>query len=173
LLAGWQTSPRRRHDLTMTNNTRRLLLGALTIVVVLGGMLLIALGPASDRDTTNLGSDQFDSLRPAKVARDAAEGPIFFPDPLQQGRDIYIAHEGDDPTTGFIAFSAVNADTDCLLQFDRDIGDLVDTCDDSRHPADGTDQLQYPIEVRDDRLVIDLNFQERETDPESSDQEEP
>lgn len=157
----------------MTNNTRRLLLGGLTIVVVLGGMLLIALGPASDRETTNLGSDLFDSLRPAKVARDAAEGPIFFPDPLQQGRDIYVTHEGDDPNSGFIVFSAVNEETRCLLQFDRDAGDLYDECDNSRHPADGGDQLHYPVEVRDDRLVIDLNFQERDPEPQGTDQGEP
>ena len=145
----------------MSTNARRLLLGFVTCVVVIGVLFAIAAGPGSDREVSNLGSDEFDTLRPEKVARDAAEGPLFFPDPLREGRDIYVAHDGGPATEGFTAFSAVNAATGCLLQYERDAGDLVDVCDDSRHPADGSTQLQYPVEVRDDRLVIDLNFQER------------
>lgn len=145
----------------MSANARRVLLGVIAGVAVIGGLFAIAAGPGSDREVSNLGTDQFDTLRPEKVARDAAEGPLFFPDPIREGRDIYVAHDGGPATEGFTAFSAVNDDTGCLLQFDRNAGDLVDVCDDSHHPADGSTQLQYPVEVRDDRLVIDLNFQER------------
>ena len=145
----------------MSHNARRLLLGAFLIAAVFGALWLIAIGPASDREVSNLGPDQFDTLRPQNVARAAVEGPVFFPDPISEGRDIYLTHDGGDLDDGFAAFSAVNETTECLLQFDRDLRVLVDTCDQSQHPADGSTQLQYPVVVRDDRLVIDLNFQDR------------
>ncbi len=146
----------------MSANARRLLLGAITVIAVIVGLFAIAAGPGSDREVSNLGSDEFDSLRPEKVARDAAEGPLFFPDPIREGRDIYVAHDGGPATEGFTVFSALNSETGCLLQYERDTGDLVDVCDGSRHPADGSTQLRYPVEVRDDRLIIDLNFEERD-----------
>ena len=156
----------------MSHNTRRLLLGAVTIAAVFLGMWLIAAGPGSDRDVANLGSDEFDTLRPEKVARDAAEGPLFFPDPLREGRDIYVAHDGGADTEGFTAFSAVNAAPGCLLQYEREADVLIDTCDGTVHGATGSTQLQYPVEVRDDRLVIDLNFQQREPAPTGADEGE-
>jgi hypothetical protein len=157
----------------MSPNLRRVLLGVVFVGVVTGGLWLIAAGPASDRDVSNLGSDTFDSLRPSNVARAAAEGPVFFPDPLGEGRDIYITHAGGDLDEGFVAFSAVNDDTGCLLQYEPDTDDLMDTCDGSRHPADGSTQLRYPVEVRDDRLIIDLNFRERDQAPQGADEGEP
>ena len=147
----------------MSVNTRRIVLGAMTAVAVVVGLWLIAAGPASDRSVSNLGTDRFDSLRPQNVARDAAEGPIYFRDPLNEGRDIYLTHDGGDIDAGFRAFSALNADTGCLLQYDPDANDLFDVCDGSRKSVDFAGQLEYPITIRDDRLVIDLNFQERST----------
>lgn len=152
----------------MSPNSRRLLLGAATVVLVLGGLWLIAAGPGSDRSVSNLGPERFDSLRPQNVARDAAEGPIYFRDPLNEGRDIYLTHDGGDIDSGFRAFSAVNTATGCLLQYDPTAGDLFDVCDESRHGADFAGQLEYPVTVRDNRLVIDLNFQERATTTTSS-----
>ena len=67
----------------MSTNARRILLGVVAAVAVIGGLFAIAAGPGSDREVSNLGTDQFDTLRPEKVARDAAEGPLFFPDPIR------------------------------------------------------------------------------------------
>ncbi len=145
----------------MRGSARTVAIGVIVVVAVLVALWLIAAGPGSDRSVSNLGPDRFDTLRPAKVARDAAEGPLFFPDPLDEGRELYVGHEGDDPAEGFIAFGARNPSTDCLVQFDREAGDLVDVCDGSRHPPDGSTLYRYPVEVRDDRLIIDLNFEER------------
>lgn len=145
----------------MSTNARRLLLGTVTVIAVMLGLWLIAVGPGSDREVSNLGPDRFESLRPRNVARAAAEGPVFFPDPIREGRDIYITHDGGDLDDGFAAFSAVNENTGCLLQYDRAAGDLFDVCDESRHSVDFAGQLEYPVSVRDDRLVIDLNFQDR------------
>lgn len=145
----------------MKGSARTAAIGIAVVAIVVVALWVIAAGPGSDRSVSNLGPDRFDTLRPAKVARDAAEGPLFFPDPLDEGRELYVGHEGDDPDTGFIAFGARNPSTDCLVQYDTDAGDLFDLCDGSRHPADGSTLYRYPVEVRDDRLIIDLNFQER------------
>ena len=48
----------------MSANARRVLLGVIAGVAVIGGLFAIAAGPGSDREVSNLGTDQFDTLRP-------------------------------------------------------------------------------------------------------------
>ncbi|MFT5530591.1 MAG: hypothetical protein ACI91O_000604 [Candidatus Poriferisodalaceae bacterium] len=143
----------------MSPTAQRVVFSAVVIVVAIGGLFALAWGPASDRDVSNLGPDEFRVN--ARTIRDAApEGPVFFGDPIDEGRDIYVSHAGSTTTSGYVAYSA-RGTSGCLLQLDREIGDLVDTCDGTRYSSTGERLDAYPVRYLNDRLFIDLNFRER------------
>ncbi|MGY9072156.1 MAG: hypothetical protein ACKVHU_04330 [Acidimicrobiales bacterium] len=143
----------------MNPTVQRVALGASVIVLGLIGLFLLAWGPASDRSVSNLGPDEFRVN--ARTIREAApEGPVFFADPISEGRDIYVTHSGATTTSGFTAFAA-RADSGCLVEYDRALGDLADTCTGVRYPSTGEGLLEYPVRYSNERLFVDLNFQER------------
>ena len=147
----------------MSNNARRLLLGTATVVVVIIGLVIIAATVGSDRTVTNLGDEVFGDIRAERVVRDVAEGgPVFYPDLTDGRRDIWVTHVGDDPSTGFLVLLA-RAPSGCLIQWDPAAGDFYDICDETvRFAADGTGLEQYPYEIDDGKLIIDLNFADRD-----------
>ena len=153
----------------MTPNTLRIALGAALALLVLAIVWIAAATVGSNRSITNLGDDQFSDVRAASVIADVAEGgPVFYRDLTGGERDIWITHIGDDPANGFIVLSAV-APSGCLVQWDRQTADFFDICDETvRFPPNGEGLAQYPVELDDGKLIIDLNFESRQPD-ESSD----
>lgn len=143
-------------------HTGRAVLVALVGVVVALGIAFGVASLAGRGDVeVNLGDDRFD----AGDVEDRAEGvddggPVLFPDPANFTRSIYIDHSGDDPARGWVAFGAFVPDRpECSLTFDRDDERFVadEPCDASvSYPRSGAGLRQYPAEVVDGRLLIDL-----------------
>lgn len=111
-----------------------------------------------------LGDDRFDAGQVENIAGPIAEdGPLIFPDPAFRGRPIFVQHLGDDPQTGWLAFSAFDPnDASCIVVWDPDQQLFVNECDGSTYPPDGTGLRQFPTEVVDGRLLVDLNAVERQ-----------
>lgn len=132
------------------------------VAVLLIGFLLSAT-VLRDRGSNSLGDDRFQDLRAADVlvAVDSG-GPLYFADLTDGGRDIYVTHIGDDDLSGFLAFSARNAATGCLVQWSVTDANFSDLCQpDLVFGADGSGLQQYPVELIGGRLLVDLNFAER------------
>jgi len=146
----------------MSTNTRRLLFGAGTTVVAIAVVWIAAATVGTNRSATNLGDERFEDVRAAQVVENVADGgPVFYRDLTGGDRDIWITHIGDDPSTGFVVLSAV-APSGCLVQWDATAADFYDICDDTiRYPADGAGLGEFPFELVDGKLVIDLNFDSR------------
>jgi len=83
-----------------------------------------------------LGDDRFDAGQIERQARTIAEdGPITYP-PLVGDRVLIVNHLGDDPTTGWLAFSArpPGAHPECIVGWQPDEGVFVDPCTDECTP---------------------------------------
>ncbi|MDG2262261.1 MAG: hypothetical protein P8N50_07965 [Actinomycetota bacterium] len=147
----------------MSNNSRRLTVGAVAVLVVVSLVWLTAATIGSDRGTANLGDTRFADVRSDLVVSAVAEGgPVFYPDLTDGRRDIWITHTGDDALRGFVVLSA-RAPSGCLVQWEPTSTEFFDICDETiRFPADGGDLDRYPVDVEDGRLIIDLNFAGRD-----------
>jgi hypothetical protein len=116
-----------------------------------------------------LGDDRFDAGNvEARSASIAEEGPILFADVAGGSRDIYVQHIGDDPDTGWYAFSATapGKPRDCFLEWKADREEFED-CDGDVLPADGAGLLSYPVAIEGGTLLVDINAEFREDDEES------
>ncbi|HEC08313.1 MAG TPA: hypothetical protein ENI86_01960 [Acidimicrobiales bacterium] len=145
----------------MSDTSKRVVAGIVAVVVTIGALYLVAAGPASDRATTQLGDEVFGDLEAASVAADvASDGPLFFADLTGGSRDIWVTHSGVADNTGFDALSALDP-AGCPVDWDRERGEFVSTCDGTGYGPDGTGLTHYPVTVSDGKLVIDLNFDQR------------
>lgn len=140
--------------------------GKAVVVALVGvgfalGVAFLVASLASRGDVeVRLGDDRFNAGRTENLARIIEEDgqPILFPDPANFVRAIYIDHVADDPDEGWIAFGAFVPDRpDCTLIFDDGAGEFVADCDESlTYPRSGAGLRQYPTEVIDGRLFVDL-----------------
>lgn len=151
---------------------------ALTVSVVAIGLIVAALYGVSvlssrqDGIDVRLGDQTFQGGDVERLAAEIEErGPIFYGDVSDSGsgdaRDIILQHIGDDPEEGWFAFAAQPADKprDCTWQWQPDEELFRAACDDDlTAPADGEGLRQYPIEIVDGDLDIDLNFERRVTE---------
>jgi hypothetical protein len=133
---------------------------ALGIVLVI--VLFVVAIPSLTEDNriqVRLGDDVFAAGNAEqRAAAIAADGPILLGDVASGQRDVYVAHLGDDPATGWYVFDARRPGTgrDCTLRWDPS-GSFTDPCDGSTVPADGGDLPHYDVEVGEDgTLVVDL-----------------
>jgi hypothetical protein len=136
------------------------------VVVALGTAFLVATLASRGDVQVRLGDDRFDAGRAENLARiiESDGQPILFPDPANFSRSIYVDHAGEDPEAGWVALSAfVPAQPACTLTFDPESGGyLIDAgqpeaCDRSTtFPRSGEGLRQYPTEVVDGRLYVDL-----------------
>jgi hypothetical protein len=117
-----------------------------------------------------LGDQTFEGLSAKRMAAEIDEdGPIFFGDISDSDnakRDIILQHLGDDPDTGWYAFRAQPDDKgrDCEWQWQPDEELFRAECDRSlTAPADGQGLESYKVTVRDGKLDVDLNFEDRST----------
>ena len=147
--------------------------------VAVGVMIAVAAGIAylasRGQVDVKLGDEQFSGQDADRLAAEIADnGPILYPDTAGGERDIVVQHLGDDPEQGWIVLAARPPGTprECTIQSrDRDQpfrlldpdGEVSDACDGREFPNDGGDLPTYPVTVRDGRLDIDLNAEDRAT----------
>ena len=100
---------------------------------------------------------QFELGRATDYARTIArDGPILFPDPQGQTRDIYVQHLGE---SNWLAFEArvAGAPRQCVLKWEREARQFVDPCDGRTYPPDGAGLVTFPTRVNDKgRVIVDL-----------------
>jgi len=151
---------------------------ALTVSVVAIALIIAVLYGVSvlssrqDGIDVRLGDQTFQGGDAERLAGEIAErGPIFYGDVSDSGsgdaRDIILQHIGDDPEEGWYAFAARPSDKprDCTWQWQPDEDLFRAACDeDLTAPADGEGLRQYPVEVVDGKLDIDLNPGRREAE---------
>ena len=130
------------------------------VVVALGVAFGVATLASRGSVDVNLGDSRFNAGRAENMARIIADDgqPVLFPDPATFTRSIYIDHTGDDPETGWVAFGAfVPERPECTVVFQPDVDRFVADCDDSlTFPRSGAGLRQFPIEVVDGKLQVDL-----------------
>lgn len=157
-------------------------LAASVVGIALAVVAAFAVAVLANRGSVDvrLGDDTF-AGQDAEAAADriADAGPILYPDAGGGDRDIYLQHEGDDATRGWLAFAArpAGAPRECTLRWEDGDGvfRLLDAdgeesgaCDGREFPPDGTGLTQYPVTVRDGELDVDLNAADRPTTSETS-----
>jgi len=138
-------------------------------LVLVGSVVyaLIQLASGGKGLSFDLGDDRFVAGNAERLARQAADAPILLSDVSGNGqqRPIVLSHGGDDPKRGWVAFDArpPGAPRDCIVQVDRDTGELRfaptdrPRCGNQTFPADGTGFRTYKWSISDDgELVVDL-----------------
>ncbi|MDZ7674322.1 MAG: hypothetical protein U5K30_04550 [Acidimicrobiales bacterium] len=136
------------------------------VTIAFGAAFLVANLASSGDVDVHLGDDRFDAGEVENRAESVDEGgPVLFPDPANFTRAIYIDHRSNDPTSGWIALGAFEPDDpDCSITFDTERELYVSACDESvTFPRSGAGLRQYPTEVSDGRLFIDLQDEDDST----------
>ena len=154
---------------------RALVVAGVGVLVALGIAFAVARLANQGKVEVRLGSDTFSQQNAEDAARRVADGgPLLYADTAGGDRDIVLQHLGDDPDLGWIALAArpPGVSRECTIQSrDRDgpfrlldpDGEVSDACDGREFPRDGEGLDQYPVTVRDGRLDIDLNAEDRAT----------
>jgi hypothetical protein len=132
---------------------------------VLAGALLVAVvtrvaSTNSATTSTDAGGRrvaQFDIGRAKDFAPTIERsGPLLFPDPQGNTRDIFVQHLGDQ----WLAFEArvAGASRQCVLKWEQGAKRFVDPCDGRTYPADGAGLVSFPTTVNDKgRVIVDLS----------------
>ena len=140
---------------------RAVLVAVVGVAMALGVAFAVANLASSGDVDVNLGDDRFNAGSVENRAESVADGgPVLFPDPANFTRSIYVDHAGDDPERGWTAFGAFVPDRpECSVTFDQDAErfEAEPPCDASTtFPRSGAGLRQYPTEVVDGRLYVDL-----------------
>lgn len=134
------------------------LLGIAAVVALI--VFVLAQSSGSGNVEVRLGTERFEA-GPAEQRADAIrrDGPILFTDAAGGTRDIYLQHEGESDTEGWLAFDARRPGTgrECTLQWQPEAANFLDPCDETIVPSDGEGLLHYPVEVTEEgQLIIDV-----------------
>jgi hypothetical protein len=137
--------------------------------IVLGGILAVVVGICvvgavlitmdEGQDVQLLGDATFQDLDAESTAGTIEQiGPLLFSDVAGGDDDIIVQHLGDDPDEGWLAFAArpPGAERDCFAEWQPDDEVFEDTCTGDTYPPNGEGLEQYPAEVSDGKVVIDL-----------------
>ena len=142
-----RTSPRQAVLLGIT--------GVVVGVLVLGGLAVLA-----SRGSVELqGSPLFDAGRAdSQAAAIRRDGPILLGDVAGGQRDVYLQHLGGDERRGWLAFDtrAPRAPRNCAVRWSAEDRAFEDPCSGRRYPPTGEGLRQYPVDVDDGRLTVDL-----------------
>jgi len=144
-------------------------LSGVFIALLIGAMVLWS--ARSNDVTIQLGDSDFNAGSATAISAEILDrGPILYSDVGSGGsRDIILQHVGSDPETGWIAFAARRTEDprNCFLEWQPDdtvfvlVSSSDEPCDDDVEvDAAGTGLLQYPVEVIDNEIRVDLNFEE-------------
>ncbi len=147
---------------------RALTFAVVAVVVGLGaGFLMLQLADSGGVDV-RLGDAEFSAGAAQQLSEDIAErGPILYPDPRGSSRHIYIQHQGEDFTRGWLAFEPHWPGTprECILAWEAVSGQFV--------PPDNLPCESLPRAEADGTAVVDSAGMEStaiaETDAEESD----
>lgn len=167
-MSGSPTPPPYRPQLRRRKKPTSVLVASLAAAIITGLMLWWAVSLASrNPEAANLGSDvfRFDAEDLADEIGD--RGPFLLKDPLNRGRELYVQHIGGSPKNGWQAISAYAGEPDlkCLLRWDTARQEFVDPCTEETYPPDGEGLQRYPVEVRNDRVEVDLKATPSRTAP--------
>jgi hypothetical protein len=143
---------------------KALLIASVSVVLLLGLALLVALGASRGDVDVHLGDDRFDAGKASHIADsiDDEHGlPLLYADLVNRGRPLFVQHLSTADDKGWVAFGAfVPEDPRCTIDIDREAKVLRDHCHRSRtFPLDGTGLRHYPVTVEDGRLYVDINEQ--------------
>jgi hypothetical protein len=146
-------SPRRR-----TARSRVVL--AVVGVVVAGALLWVVTVLISNRTVRPRGPFEADDFTVGHVSALVDRTPFPLPDPLEQGRHVFVQHDpGKADDQGWLVFSAYApgvTDEACALVWDG-TQHFTDPCSGRTYPANGAGLTQYPTEVLDGRLHVDFS----------------
>jgi hypothetical protein len=151
------------------------------LLIALGGLVLtlgVAYGLSvlenRGKVDVKLGDDTFHGLSASSMADEiAARGPFLVADASAGGRrDIVLQHLSRSAEQGWLAIAARPPGTprNCTIQWQEEekVFKLLDEhrkvsgpCDGRTFPADGGDLGRFPVTVRDGKLDIDINADER------------
>lgn len=151
---------------TTRSEVRAIAMVVIALLVLLGGVaaFLNLLANRSDVQI-RLGDDYFDAGNAVDIADEIADrGPALFSDTAGGSRDLIINHTGDDPEAGWVAFDArLPGDArDCQLQWVPAQEHFGYSCDPAMtFPPDGAGLAQYPVNIVDGHIVIDINAAQR------------
>ena len=141
----------------MSPLAKAVLVGVFAVVlgiVVVGAIVSLSADPDSGVEFQG-GDERFEYGNAERAAERVAEtGPDCFADPSGGDRPVCVNHVGGDPEEGWVAFLATERN-DCGVEVDRETFELRD-CDGNPIPPDGAGLPQFPVEVEDGLLVIDL-----------------
>jgi hypothetical protein len=140
---------------------KALIISAVSVVVLLGGLFLVAHLASRGDVTLNLGDKRFDAGKVHRLAKAIHDGdglPFLYQDLVGKDRNLFVQHEGSSDDKGWIAFGAFDPDKpECVIDIDRTHHRLVGRCDHRTYPLDGKGLRQYPTAVEDGKLYVDLN----------------
>lgn len=144
------------------SRTTAIVLGGILFVVTaicVVGAIAIVTSVDSGEDVSLLGDDTFDAIDAESGAAVVDEGgPLLFSDVAGGDDDIIVQHLGDDVGEGWLAFAArpPGAERGCFVEWQPDEEVFEESCSGELYPADGEGLRQYPTEVDDGNVVIDL-----------------
>jgi hypothetical protein len=157
-------------------HTGRALVVSTAVVLLLVGVAFGVALLASQGDVeVRLGDDTFPAGEAESMAEQITEGgPVPFSDVAGGSRDIVLQHLGSDHRRGWLALAARPPGTsrECSIQWQADDevfrlldpdGEVTGECDGRELPPDGTGLPQYPVEIREGELYVDLNAADRTT----------
>ena len=140
---------------------KAVLISAVSVVVLLGGLFLVAHLASRGDVTINLGDKRFDAGKVSNIAKVIRKGdglPLLYQDLVGKDRNLFVQHEGKADEKGWVAFGAFDPDKpECGIGIDRQHHRLVGLCDHRTYPLDGKGLRQYPTAVEDGKLFVDLN----------------
>jgi hypothetical protein len=154
---------------------RALAVSVAVVVLAIGLALGVAVLTSRGDVEVRLGDETFRAGDAESMAEQiASDGPVPFPDVAGGDRDIVLQHLGGDARRGWLALAARPPGTprSCTIQWqaDGEVFALLDdrgeesrACDGQEFPPDGTGLPQYPVELRDGDLYVDLNAADRTT----------
>jgi hypothetical protein len=140
---------------------KALLVAGVGVAVALGLAFAVALLASKGEVDIKLGDELFDAGQVENIAQriEREDGlPVLYPDLVGRGRNLYVQHLDDDPMQGWAAFGAFDPDDPtCAVTLDREAKMLVNECDDTTYPLDGTGLRYYPTSIDGNRLLVDIN----------------
>lgn len=144
---------------------RAVMVAIVGVAIALGVAFGVAtLASRGDVDV-RLGDDRFSAGDARDILDDIEEreAPLGFNDVARFQRPIWVDNAGDDPTLGWIAVGAFEPDDpSCLVQWNADADRYVSECDESvTFPRSGAGLRQFPTEVVDGRLFVNLQDTDR------------
>jgi hypothetical protein len=129
--------------------------GVIVAIVIFAGVLSLV---GSGKAKSKLGANNF-NLGKAKNQAQIVDrnGPLLFADPLEKGRDIYVAHLGGSDWVA-VEVHPPGEPKSCTVKWSASARTFHDPCSGHDFPADGTGLVRYKATVeKNGDLVVDLH----------------